>query len=652
MTDIKRYLEDFRVRIAAVAVSAVSVFLLVFMVLGYAYDYNTLRDTTGASQKQMARLMAAGISTIIDKEIKIMRTDASNDVIYDGIKDADSKYASDEGQAQRYLEDMDKKWIESPDSHPLIKGYLENRVSARLKGTMALENKLVNILVADRFGGLVGAGARISGFYQGSKEWWKKVYAEGEGSAYSGSMAYDEKAGLWYITMAIPVKDRAGAFMGSYCSLVDIGLFFKPLEDFKVGRTGLASLVDDKGYLVYQQGVKPFANKFCNYEELRRITEENRNWLVIDGVYARPSKVFISSAVMDNKLFIDGGINWRVFVTQDAGEVFAPVNRLLLQTFAIGMVIILLTAITAFKTADIFMGPVRRMKESIDRITHGELDHRIDAGGEAQLGALAASINKMVATLKSWAVPIANLDREIYLRKAAEQKLGNISKGFAYALSGLARPAAQVKEGFELILDEMPKTANEKHKKEFTGALDSVNILYGGIDKLLDVANMEAGMMKLNRKNTDIRAILKDIIFRYEPRVRNKGLDFKLDMPKEPVDVFVDPAMITKVFSSLLDNAVRLTEKGYVELVVADAKDDAECTISDTGPGIKKEDMEGIFGEFNSIKNDGHGNSDSIGVGLAIAKEIIEMHGGHIWVSSDPGKITKFTFRLPKAKKW
>ena len=648
---IKKYSGDFRTRTAVIAALSMFIFFVIFAIFGYGYYYNTLRDATGTSQREMARLMAGGVSDILYKEIELMKFAAASEMIYEGVKEADLKYPPDEQSAQRYLEDMDKKWVESQDNHPLIKSYLENKISSRLKSFLGTKSKIVNILVVDKFGGLVGSSARTADFYQGNKEWCKRLLSEEASKAYAGGMVYDEKLNVWCVTLAVPIRDKSGELAGLYCSLADISIFFKPLEDFKIGETGKADLVDDKCYLVYQQGVKPFANKFCNYEDMRKMQEDKRSWFIMDGVYSRPSRAFVASAAVDNKLFTDGGINWRVFVTQDAGEVFAPLNKLLKQAFVIGIVLVLAAATAAFKTADVFMGPIRRMKEGVDRIAHGELGHRIESDNETQLKGLADSINNMVGTLKSGAAPIANLDKEIHLRSKAEEKLKSMSAGFAYALSRLTQPIERVKEGFKLIFDEMQKSINEKQKKSITTARESMDTVSGSLDKLLDVANIEAGKIELNKRSVDIRSVLRDMIFIYEPKIREKGLDFRMELPKDPVNVFVDPAMIAKVFSNLMENAVRLTEKGYIELAVREQRDEVECSITDTGPGMPKEHTLGAFEKYQNVKGDKQKEWGGPGVGLAIAREIIEMHNGTIWVNSEIGKTTKFAFKLAKYKK-
>ncbi len=630
-------MKDFRIKMAVITSGALFVFLALSLFLVYMHNFNALRDTAGESNREMARLMADNISGVIDKEMDLMRLTASDEVINNAIKESNSRYGVDKNTAERYLMDMDKKWIESGDDHSLIKECLENKAAVRLKDVLGAENKIVNLLVTDRFGGIVGATARTPDFYQGAKDWWKEAFSGGTGKPYIGNVVYDEKAKTWCIPLVLPVKDKSGELIGLYRSLVDISLFFKPLEDFKFKRTGLASLVDDKGYLIYQRSAKPFANKFCSYEDLKKVLQSPDRWMILRGVYSQASKVFASFSQVQHRLLGEGQIGWIVFVTQGAGEVFAPLSKLFLQTFLIGIALILLLASAAFVIADLFMVPIRKIREGIDRIARGELDYRIDAGREAELMRLADSVNKMVATLKSWAPPVANLDKEMMQRRRLEDKLGQMSLGFLSAFSGLIRPIQSVKEGLSLILEEMPRAINDRQKKAISAADNSLKVISENVDKLLDTAKLESGKVDLNKRTVDIRSLLRNAIFVYEPKIRGSGLDLKLDVPKDPVNVSADADKITKVINNLIENAIKFTERGTITISIKDFNDDVECSVSDTGVGIKPVDIPGAFRRFP-------------GLGLAIAKDIVEMHNGNISIESEFGKGTKLTFRLPKLK--
>jgi signal transduction histidine kinase len=634
---MKKYMEDFRVKVALATSLGFLTFVLAFAVSGYIYDRNALRDMTGESHKEMARLMAENVSALIDKETAVINAVASGDMIYEAAKESNLKYGADTRAVAKYLEDMDKKWIESSEDHSLIRGYMDNNVSSRLKAVMAQDRKVVDIFVTDRFGGLIGATSKASDFCQSGKDWWKDAYNSGSGAIVAGNLAFEEKGNIWCVPIAAPVRDRSGEVAGIYRSLLDISLFFPPLEGFKIGETGKAALVDDKGYLVYQRDARPFTNKFCGYDDLQRVSRGRKGWIVMKGVYSRAAETFVAFSDVNNKLLTDRGIMWRVFVIQDAGDVFAPLNKLLARMFMMGIALIMLLASAAFIMADIFMGPIRRMREGIDRIARGDLDYRIEARGESELTRLADSVNGMVATLKNWAPPVANLDKEILKRRKLEDKLEQVRAGFLSAFLGLTKQIHNVKENFHHILEEIPKEISDRQKKVVSATDVGLTAVSENVGKLLDTAELESGKAVLEKRTVDIRSILRNVIFIYEPRIRGKGLDLKLDVPKDAVNIYIDVDRMTKVINNLIDNAVKFTEIGTIVISIKELNDYVECSISDTGVGIKQIDIPDVFRRFP-------------GLGLAMAKDIVELHNGKISIESESGKGTKLAFRLPKAQ--
>jgi signal transduction histidine kinase len=201
--------------------------------------------------------------------------------------------------------------------------------------------------------------------------------------------------------------------------------------------------------------------------------------------------------------------------------------------------------------------------------------------------------------------------------------------------SGLVQTVQKTKEGFSLILEEMPKAINDKQKKAISAADGGLNAISENVDKLLDTVKLESGKLELNKRMVDIRSVLRNAIFVYEPKVRDKGLDLKMDVPRDPVNMSVDADKITKVINNLIENSVKFTEKGTITISIKEFNDYVECSVSDTGIGIKPEDIPGVFRRFP-------------GLGLAMAKDILELHNGRISVESESGKGTRLTLKLPK----
>jgi len=143
-------------------------------------------------------------------------------------------------------------------------------------------------------------------------------------------------------------------------------------------------------------------------------------------------------------------------------------------------------------------------------------------------------------------------------------------------------------------------------------------------------------------------ALVLKIISSFVPQAKAKGLEMKGSFSKEKIKAYVDKDRITQVFSNLIGNAVKFTQKGHIEISLVDREDAVECCVSDTGPGIAKKDLPQLFDKFQQFGHPVNGEEKGTGLGLAISKGIVELHKGKIWVKSEVDVGTRFTFVLPK----
>ncbi len=146
----------------------------------------------------------------------------------------------------------------------------------------------------------------------------------------------------------------------------------------------------------------------------------------------------------------------------------------------------------------------------------------------------------------------------------------------------------------------------------------------------------------------NLRLILKEVVNLFLPSRRKKRLKIKLNLPKEDLVIKGDEYLLTQAFSNLLDNAIKYTEKGKVEIQVVNGLDFVEIAFSDTGIGIPEEDLERIFERFYVVDKSRSRKTGGTGLGLSIVKHIITLHKGRIEVTSELGKGSTFKVFLPK----
>lgn len=166
------------------------------------------------------------------------------------------------------------------------------------------------------------------------------------------------------------------------------------------------------------------------------------------------------------------------------------------------------------------------------------------------------------------------------------------------------------------------------------------------VDDLVDLTRMEAGRLELRRRATPVGRLLADAAEAASPRAKEVGVTLTLDPPSEALSVDVDPHRIGQVLDNLVGNALKFTPEGGAVTVAAEPEGDGRVRfrVADTGPGIPAEHRDRIFGRFHQVdRSDGRG----VGLGLTIARAIVEAHGGEIGVDSEPGDGTTFWFTLP-----
>ena len=171
--------------------------------------------------------------------------------------------------------------------------------------------------------------------------------------------------------------------------------------------------------------------------------------------------------------------------------------------------------------------------------------------------------------------------------------------------------------------------------------------LLGLINDVLDLLKIEAGELVLSVGDVAVGEVIQVVCSALEPLAAEKRLRLVADVAADLPLLRGDERRITQVLLNLAGNAVKFTETGEVKLSARASHGALLLSVSDTGPGIAERDRQRIFEEFQQAGGSGRQNTPGTGLGLATAKHIVELHGGRIWVESQPGSGSTFTFSLP-----
>ncbi len=244
-----------------------------------------------------------------------------------------------------------------------------------------------------------------------------------------------------------------------------------------------------------------------------------------------------------------------------------------------------------------------------------------------------------------------HIAKNITERKEAEEKLKETMKMKSEFISTVSHelrtPLTAIKEGIALVVDGLAGDINDEQKELLGISKKNVDRLARLINDVLDFQKIESGRMKFNMQPNDINKIVEDVYKVMVSATKNTGVDLLLELNKDLPKARFDNDKIIQVLTNLVNNAIKFTEKGNITIKTGEKNGTIRVLVSDTGCGIKKEDLPRVFNRFEQLATGGERKTGGTGLGLAIAKEIIEKHKGKIWVESEFGKGSEFIFALP-----
>ncbi|MCR5418147.1 MAG: DegV family EDD domain-containing protein [Lachnospiraceae bacterium] len=203
----------------------------------------------------------------------------------------------------------------------------------------------------------------------------------------------------------------------------------------------------------------------------------------------------------------------------------------------------------------------------------------------------------------------------------------------------------------EMILRE---DASDEINEDAQNIQAAGKMLLNLINDILDMSKFESGQMELNMASYHTADMLSDIVGMLWVKAKEKGLEFRVDISEElPAELSGDEMRIKQILINVLNNAIKYTERGYVELAIRCKKDDAgnavvAYSVSDTGVGIKKESMPHLFSAFKRVDEDKNRYIEGTGLGLSIVKQLVELMGGKITVNSIYTKGSTFVIEIPQ----
>jgi signal transduction histidine kinase len=271
--------------------------------------------------------------------------------------------------------------------------------------------------------------------------------------------------------------------------------------------------------------------------------------------------------------------------------------------------------------------PLRDMAKAARAMEAGDYSGRVKTGSIDEVGQLAQAFNLMSAELEQ----LEQLRRDL---------VANVSHELKTPISALRAHLENLRDGVE---DPDPETL-----QVMLGQAERLGRL---VDQLLDLSRLESGDVPLRREEIALEPLVSEVMSEIEVSRSGRRVELRRDIPDDLPSVFADRERIHQVLFNLLDNAVRFTSEGGLVTVSADRHNGAvDVHVADTGSGIAQEHLPRLFERFYRVDPARSQKEGGTGIGLAIARSVVEAHGGRIWAESRPGQGSVFTFELPVAE--
>ena len=306
-------------------------------------------------------------------------------------------------------------------------------------------------------------------------------------------------------------------------------------------------------------------------------------------------------------------------------EVDQQILMLILFTVLLAVAILLFVLYTSSYFINSIIVPVGEVSKTARQIAQGDFAVRLDAQSDDEIGELCASINNMAEELSN-----------------SEQ----IKNDFISSVSHeLRTPLTAIRGWGETLLqdDDLDPSTRRKGMQVIMGETERLSQM---VEELLDFSRIQGGRMVLTRENIDAVAELGDAVLMFTERAKRENKHLEYTEPEGFAVVYADRNRLRQVFVNILDNAIKYSDSGDTVRVTAEiGEKDVTVSIADTGVGISAEDLPRVKDRFYKGKTTRRGS----GIGLAVADEIIAMHGGHLALSSEKDVGTTVSITLPLA---
>src|SRR4249920_1515149 len=453
-----------------------------------------------------------------------------------------------------------------------------------------------------------------------------------------------------YMTLAIAGTRRDA---GVSVAEVNLKLIWDVVSQIKVGERGHAYVVDAQGRLI----AHPDISLVLRNTDMSRLAQVSAAQTATGG--GASERVQESEDIGGRKVLTAyapvAPLGWLVFVELPVAEAYAPLYAALER-----LALVLLAALGFAVLAGMFLagrmvGPIQALRAGAERIGGGDLSQQIRIKTGDELEALADQFNVMAGRLKE---SYAGLEQKVEERtreveeKSRQLELASQHKSqFLSSMSHELRTPLNAIIGLtEMMVTNAARFGTEKAAEPLRRVHRAGSHLLGLINQVLDLSKIEAGKLELSPDWVNLTPLINEVVDTARHLAEQNNNRLVVKGQENLGSLTVDPMRLRQILLNLLSNACKFTKQGEVTLLARKLVNEGhwiEFAVSDTGIGMTPEQQAKLFEEFTQADSSTARQYGGTGLGLAITRKLARMMGGDVTVTSEPGKGSVFTVRLP-----
>jgi signal transduction histidine kinase len=454
------------------------------------------------------------------------------------------------------------------------------------------------------------------------------------------------------MTIVVPIERYVGRVIGALQVQVNLKYVWDLLSKLRVGTEGCAYAVARNGDLIAHPDISLVLQRrnAAHLDQVRLafqpLTDAAKpHWIIAKDLSGR--RVFSSWSTIPI-------LGWVVFVEQPVEEIYGQLYSSLFRTSAFLLVGLGMALVASLFVARRVVRPLEALRNGVERIGGGDLNSRLELKTGDEIEVLAEEFNRMTDNLQQAYVgleqKVGARTQELAVANERLKELDQLKSDFVAKVSHeLRTPLTAIKGAVDLILREVAGPLTDKQFHYLNRVRSNTQHLAGLINDLLDLSKIESGKTEIKASRVALDGLVHEVLESLRPVAAEKVIALEATFGESSILVSADRSKINQILTNLIGNAIKFTPSSGRITVSASGtgKEGVQVSVSDTGPGIPPREKEKIFDKFYQIAEEGGTKPKGTGLGLPICKALVELHGGRIWVESEDGHGSTFSFTLP-----